>query len=294
MTRRTGLSQPLVCALSRLLVCAFSRLLVCALFAAALAAAPGQQPARAQQIAQPAVPESRLQRFLDAITQDQVMASARQAERLTAAIMDDPALRALSDEYAALPQSRLEDGGFVLGRADAPFTLVEFADWACPHCQTYHAASEAFIREAVAAGNLRFEFRVLPTAGGGQTVLAASLAECAEEAAPGSFWRAYPFLYALGGNTTAYSGDLTAMLSAYLGLDAGQLDTCAAQSDQVTVDVALADTMGVNGTPAVLTRAADGALAFITWEGVTYDRGGVPIEVLEAVVAAAAPTAAGS
>gem|GEM_PF-6126817 len=43
----------------------------------------------------------------------------------------------ISEIFASLPQSRTEDGGFVVGKPEAPITIVEFVDYACPHCQTY-------------------------------------------------------------------------------------------------------------------------------------------------------------
>ncbi|MGQ9910017.1 MAG: thioredoxin domain-containing protein [Candidatus Flexifilum sp.] len=91
---------------------------------------------------------------------------------LSAADSLPPALQALRDAaaeevalLASLPQSRTPDGGFVLGDPDAPITIIEFADWACPHCQDYHTTISALIADQVAAGRAAFEFRILPTAG---------------------------------------------------------------------------------------------------------------------------------
>src|SRR4051794_33993937 len=44
---------------------------------------------------------------------------------------------AVTDIYSDIPQSRTEDGAFVLGDPDAPITIIEFLDWGCPHCQAY-------------------------------------------------------------------------------------------------------------------------------------------------------------
>ena len=48
-------------------------------------------------------------------------------------------------DYASIPQWRTADGGFVLGNQDAPFTVIEFADFACPHCQEYHPEIQKFL-----------------------------------------------------------------------------------------------------------------------------------------------------
>src|SRR5688572_1885482 len=53
---------------------------------------------------------------------------------VTAAVVDNP--------YADIPFSRTVDGAPVLGDPDAPITIVEFADFACPPCQRYQPTME--------------------------------------------------------------------------------------------------------------------------------------------------------
>ncbi len=69
-------------------------------------------------------------------------------------------------DYASIPQFRTADGGFVLGNPDAPFTVIEFADFYCPHCQEYHPEIQKFLTNYVATGKAEFEYRIFPTAGG--------------------------------------------------------------------------------------------------------------------------------
>src|SRR5689334_15618897 len=71
--------------------------------------------------------------------------------------------------YADLPQSRLADGGFVIGNPNAPVTIIEFADYACPHCQEYLPTMNQFMDTYVKTGKAKFEYRILPTAGGALT-----------------------------------------------------------------------------------------------------------------------------
>ena len=67
--------------------------------------------------------------------------------------------------YDTIPQTRLADGGFVLGNPESRVTIVEFADYYCPHCQDYKPVADRFIQEFVMTGQAQYEFRVLPTAG---------------------------------------------------------------------------------------------------------------------------------
>ena len=186
-------------------------------------------------------------------------------------------------DYASIPQSRTEDGAFVLGSADAPVTIIEFADWACPHCQSYRGTIESFIRDEVATGRAKLEFRIFPTTGGQLTVYAGQIAECAEAQQPGAFWELQPFLYELA-MTGRYTEDLGREIANHLGIDYSQLLTCSSESTRVTTDANFGRTSGVQGTPAIMVRYADGAANFVTYNGTTYSRSEVPLDVLSGVV----------
>jgi protein-disulfide isomerase len=214
---------------------------------------------------------------------------------LSAADSLPPALQALRDAaaeevalLASLPQSRTPDGGFVLGDPDAPITIIEFADWACPHCQDYHTTISALIADQVAAGRAAFEFRILPTAGRDLTIVNGALAVCLEAQVPGAFWSAYVYLYHLA--QTRQYGEALTILPQLVGADADAALACTSQAglEQVRVDVNYARSAGVSGTPGVLVRypGAD-APEVIVFNGQRYANGGVPLDVLAAVIAAA-------
>lgn len=194
---------------------------------------------------------------------------------------------AVDIDYAALPQSRGEDGAFILGAPDAPVTIIEFADFACPHCQTYHPDITRFISEYVATGQAGFEYRTFPTAGGDLTIYAARVQECANEQRPGTFWAAYKLFYELGG-TNQYTEDMGRVLAEREGLSYSDLLTCVTRlsegQSQVNADITFGRNNNVNGTPAVMARVGDGPAQFITFNGVTYDRGPVPFDVLSGFV----------
>ena len=182
-------------------------------------------------------------------------------------------------DMSSIDQSRAEDGGFVLGDPNAPITIVEFADFACPHCQQYHSDITRFIQDYVATGKAKFEYRIFPTAGGQTTYYTGQLLECAEEQKPGAFWDGYNlmFSYAFGG---LYNTDVGRRFATDLDLNYSDLLTCASSATQVQTDINFGQQAGVSGTPAVLVRYNDGPGQFVTFNGRTYSSGGPPYSVL--------------
>ncbi len=191
--------------------------------------------------------------------------------------------------FASLPQERASDGGYVVGDANAPITLIEFADFACPHCQEYHPIITEYLNNYVTNGKAKFEYRIFPTAGGQLTLYAGELLDCAEQQKPGSYWNGYNlmFNYAFGGR---YTQDMGRQLATDEGLNYSDLLTCVNNNDitkQVQTDINYGTQAGVTGTPAVMVRYGSGAAQYITYNGTTYNQGGVPYDVLATVTDAA-------
>lgn len=182
--------------------------------------------------------------------------------------------------YANIPQSRTADGGFVLGNPDAPITVVEFADFLCPHCQAYSPTISRFIDEYVATGKAKFEYRMLPTGAGGElSFYAARLAQCSDIMKPGSFWQAHDILFELA-SASRFSAATARTFAERMGLDYAQLLTCTQDrnTNQVITDQRLAGQVGVQGTPAMLIRRADGQLV---WPSGSPTRGAPSYQELE-------------
>jgi protein-disulfide isomerase len=242
-------------------------------------------PALAQEAESTAQPLDGLWNFLG-ITSDQLQAVEQPAAS------DDPGAL-----LASLPQWRTEDGAFVVGDENAPFTLIEFADWACPHCLTYEADTiQPFIRDYVATGQANFEFRPFPTAGRDTTVAAAQLAECAETLVPGGFWTSYATYYEM---TNAGLWDVDTIIRALtsrLDVSRDDLVNCVVnweqnsdQPMQIQTDYEFAVAANIGGTPSALVRFNGGEAEVLVWEGATFDQGGIPLDVLSAVVASVQP-----
>lgn len=192
------------------------------------------------------------------------------------------------DEILAdAPQSRLEDGGFVVGDPDAPITIVEFSDWACPHCQVYREIIEPVLAEYLPLGQVRYEFRAFPTAGGETTIFASQVAECTDQLQEGGFWRSYAVLYDTALNGDYNVGGIIETVSNELDLDTDELLDCVADAEQILTDYDLGVELGIQGTPAVLVRYGQNEPEYIEIDGVIYDRGGVPEDALRAAIDAA-------
>lgn len=186
-------------------------------------------------------------------------------------------------DYSSIPQSRTEDGGFVLGKPDAPITIVEFSDFMCPHCQNYHATVQQLIQTYVVTGKARFEYRFFPVVDATLSPLTARMAECADILKPGSFWQAHDVLFEL---TAARFNSLSPFtFASRVGLDYDALVSCVTQeANQVVADVALAQTAGITSTPSIMIRYGNGALQDIHTDSETPVRSSIPFIILSAVI----------
>ncbi len=191
-------------------------------------------------------------------------------------------------DYSQIETSRASDGAFVLGDPNAPITVVEFADFACPHCQDYKPVIDQFIEEFVVTGQARFEYRLIANLGADSTQYS-KLAECAAELSgdDSNFWVAHEELFYYI-TSQRMSGDQAGReLARTLDLNLSRLLECTQTARQYQTDTAFARTAGTSGTPAIRVRF--GTLAE-TLSGTpqpispSYTSGGVSIEVLRTAV----------
>lgn len=201
---------------------------------------------------------------------------------------------ASSIDYSALNPSRNADGAFVIGDPNAPITLVEFADFGCPHCQTYHTNIQRFINEFVVTGQARLEYRMFVSAGGQTSEFVHQIAECIDDAQPGAFWDAYDRFYVLAKTGRYFLDDTPRTVVQELGLSYTEVLQCSSDATQGRTDVQFGQNRGVNGTPAIMVRYGDGDAQWINFGGTNYERGAVPYDVIAQVVRAAQTTTASS
>jgi protein-disulfide isomerase len=162
------------------------------------------------------------------------------------------------------------EGGYIMGSPDAPVTIVEFADYLCPACQNYKPDVDRFMEEYVATGKARWEFRLLPTAGGDTTSYAGNLAYCAAE--EGKHWGYITeVMYELAQTGQLQRNAATAFADR-MGIGVDKLLRCAQNATFVRDDVRFANSVGANSTPTVLYRLNEGNPVLVsdrTFRGLT-------------------------
>lgn len=162
-----------------------------------------------------------------------------------------------------LPPVTAEDR--VLGRADAPVTVVEYASFVCPHCAAWHKdVYPAFKARYVDTGKVKFVYRNLPTSPEDFAMTAAGVARCSR---PDRFFAVVDSLF--DGQPAFYAGSRTWLRDAVTigGRTDDEMKACfedPATKARIDAEIAGAVAAGVEGTPTFFVngrRIADTSLA---------------------------------
>lgn len=158
----------------------------------------------------------------------------------------------------------------VLGRADAPVTVIEYASFTCSYCGDWHrSVYPAFKARFVDTGQVRLILRDFPTQPVQIATEAAAIARCAM---PERFYGVASSL--MNGQTALFQGgsvaDWYASAIAASGRSEPEIETCV--NDPVTLNgirasVAGAQGAGVPGTPTFFVNGRmvnDNSLAGLT------------------------------
>lgn len=165
--------------------------------------------------------------------------------------------------------------GFVMGRPDAPLTMIEFTDLQCPFCRQYVTTTFDEIKKNwIDTGKLRYISRDFPLDFHPQAMPAARAARCAGE--QGKFWE---LRYTLMRNANLLSPDYITKTAADLKLDTKAFASCIASTKfdaEIQADMQEGTRIGVTGTPTFVlgrTTAASvegpvvvGALPYVTFD----------------------------
>jgi protein-disulfide isomerase len=145
------------------------------------------------------------------------------------------------------------------GDADAPVTVIEFADFQCPACGAFAATIEpGLVKDYVDTGKVRFVYHDFPLRQHANAIPAAEAARCAAD--QGAFWPYHDLLYAKQAEWENSAQPLVQFgaFAEQLKLDRSAFDTCFnSHAHQATIQrlYLAASQGGVNQTP---TFAIDG------------------------------------
>ncbi len=147
--------------------------------------------------------------------------------------------------------------GYMLGAAEAPIEITEYADFQCPACEAFASVQFPDIEaRLIATGKARFRYRDLPLDNiHPQARLASHTAACADD--QGKFWGTMKAIYARqaqwSGRSDAY--DVLGEAAASAGVDMAPWRECmesAKHAGRIQASYLEASAVGVGSTPTFL------------------------------------------
>ena len=158
----------------------------------------------------------------------------------------------------------------VLGRADAPVTVIEYASFVCSHCAHWHTTIlPAFKTRFIDTGQVKLVFRNLPTNPAQVAASAAGIARCA---VPSRFFDVASSL--MTGQAAVIEGaplaGWYAAAVASSGRTQAEIDACLADPATlagIRAEIAGASAAGVTGTPSFFVNGR--AVTDTSLEGLT-------------------------
>lgn len=181
--------------------------------------------------------------------------SDRMAEHVIAAFeagastaqVESQAVELFSEAYNAAPHDFDVSAQGVLGPADAPHTLVEFADFKCPHCRSAFGELVEFVKSR---DDVKLAYFFFPLSGfGEESIQAARAAEAAR--LQGKFWEMATLLYQ---SSQTFDEPTLLGFAQRLGLDLDrfQADLAGdAVASAVLADKNIGGEVGVMATPTI-------------------------------------------
>ena len=187
---------------------------------------------------------------------DQILQELRQIRELLA---NGAGPKNAQQAAPALQKGKLNVAGLpVLGRHDAPVTMIEISDYQCPFCRAFHTgAFEALKKSWIDTGKLRFISWDMPLEMHSNAAKAAQAARCAGE--QNKFWEFRSLLIANADKLGA--DDIVKYAQQVPQLDVDRFKTCLKSdefTDAVKKSIVEANGQGISGTPTFLIGKTQG------------------------------------
>jgi protein-disulfide isomerase len=148
--------------------------------------------------------------------------------------------------------------GYLEGKADAPITLIEFADFECPGCGQFATVTEPLLRKHyIDSGTVNLRYFDFPLPMHANTMSASLAAACAAD--QGKFWEMHDLLFENqeNWNTQATTNPKKVFdgLVTKIGVDAAAFNKCfSAQTDLARIEAnrSAGIARNVPGTPTMI------------------------------------------
>lgn len=161
--------------------------------------------------------------------------------------------QAAAQGAAAIADSIVVRVANVLGKAEAPVTIVEYSDFQCPYCLRHFSETQArLVADYVNTGKVKILFKNFPIPELHPQAFQASVAaECAAD--QGKFWAYHDVLFQrFGARTVDYTPVGLGGYAVGLQLDREKFDACLRDEKitaRVNADRQEGNRLGVRGTP---------------------------------------------
>ncbi|OGJ12524.1 hypothetical protein A3K62_01350 [Candidatus Pacearchaeota archaeon RBG_16_35_8] len=157
-----------------------------------------------------------------------------------------------------------EDDDAVLGKADAPITIIEFSDYQCPFCTKFWSETLPLIKENyIDTGKVKLIYRDFPlTSIHPMAQSAAEAAECVRKVA-GNDAAYYKYHDKLFQNQASLSEENLKLWATQMGYNIGSCFDSGEFTDEVLADMNAGSAAGVTGTPGFFIISETGETNFL-------------------------------
>jgi protein-disulfide isomerase len=188
---------------------------------------------------------------------DALLKELREIKQLLAKPQPQPAQTAPSAPQAPQMLTVKGNAQYVLGKSDAPLTLVAYTDYQCPFCGRFETGTFPELKKNyIDTGKLRYILRDMPLDFHPFALKAAQSAHCAGD--QGKFWEMKELLFK---NQTKLDVDALAGYAKELSLDGDIFKSCMAEGKhlkEIGDEAKYAQSLGISGTPTFVLGKAEG------------------------------------
>ncbi len=196
------------------------------------------------------------------MTRDQGEAILAELKRIRE-LLEKPEAIKVSDVALAREnvQMSIGDKWHVIGKDDAPVTLVEFTDYQCSFCRSFHTEAFAELKKNyIDTGKVRFVSRDMPLPFHPYSMKAAEATRCAGD--QGKYWEMRDVLIK---NSASLNDETIAKLAKALPIKMDDFSSCLASGrykDDIQKDSSVAATLQILATPTfVLAKSGKDTLS---------------------------------